>query len=37
MHCVQKLGDLMGQAEIKVNKQAGVISQVIRYITVQKR
>ena len=24
------------QAEIKVNKQAGVISQVIRYITVQK-
>ena len=36
MHSVQKLGDLKGQAEIKVNKQ-GFNRQVIRDNTVQKR
>ena len=37
MHSVKKIRDLMRQAEIGVNKQTGVISQVIRYITVHRR
>ena len=37
MHSVKKIRDLMQQAEIRVNKQAGVISQVIRYITGPRR
>ena len=37
MHSVKKIRDLMRQAEIGVNKQTGVISQVIRYITVPRR
>ena len=36
MHCVKKI-DLLGQTEIMVNKQTGVVSQVILYITVQRQ
>ena len=37
IHRVKKIRDLMRQAEIGINKQAEAISQVIRYIMVQRQ